>query len=133
MDKLETILRQKGYSLTRPRRLVFETLRSNKLMSNTQLTVAATAMIDRASVYRTIALFEKLGIVQRVWRGFKSQIELSDIFSHHHHHLTCNRCGRVLTIENKALETLLDTTARLYKFKLGEHHVELSGLSENCQ
>jgi len=96
--------------------------------------VARCSDIDRASVYRTVALFEKLGIVKRLQMGWKYKLELSDQFHHHHHHLTCLNCGKIVPLPaDPELETKLRAIAAHERFKIRDHQIEIQGLCENCR
>lgn len=98
-----------------------------------QQLVAACPGIDRASVYRVVSLFEQLGIVQRLQIGWKYKLELSDTFSHHHHHLTCLKCGRIIDFdEAPALEKDLYHIAKNNNFQIRGHQLEIQGLCRNC-
>jgi Fur family ferric uptake transcriptional regulator len=92
----------------------------------------AKGQLDRASLYRIITVFEKLGIVQRINIGWKYKIELSDKFAEHHHHLTCLKCGRIIPINEDELEAFFEGLAHSHKFKPTEHQVEVQGYCETC-
>jgi Fe2+ or Zn2+ uptake regulation protein len=131
--KLEKLLKERGHSITRPRLAVFEILQK----TTRPLSVAELARkldkIDRASVYRTVELFEAAGIMHRVWTGFKSRIELSEEFSDHHHHFTCISCRRIISFESQEIEDYLEELEAANEFKLTHHSVELSGYCKNCK
>lgn len=129
--RFEDTLRAAKCSLTVPRRLVFEALLEGPT-TPVNLAEALSRQIDRATVYRTVDLFERLGVVNRVWQGFKSHVELSEIFLPHHHHALCQRCGSVLDISSTELEQTLAKLARDYGFLTVEHSVELSGYCSEC-
>lgn len=93
----------------------------------------AKGKVDRATVYRTIELFERLGIVRRLNIGWKYKIELSDLFTGHHHHMFCTNCGRMFELpENPMLETMIDTVAAKSAFSPRGHQLEVYGLCANC-
>lgn len=99
-----------------------------------ELSMDLSSVMDRASIYRTVALFEELGIVVRVQQGWKYKIELSDIFSPHHHHISCTNCGRILSFnEPEGLEDLLNEIAVTGGFTHQFHSLEISGLCPECQ
>lgn len=128
-----TVLRENNYSITSSRRAVFEALDDKKPCTMYEL-VERCKNIDRASVYRSIALFETLGITRRLYTGWKYKIELSDIFGHHHHHATCIHCGRLFPLdEDPAVESALEKLASQHSFIVKSHEIELSVLCKKCQ
>lgn len=131
---LQKILKDNAYSLTKPRQLVCELLHGQDPQSMRELSSRAAGRIDRASLYRTIALFEKLGIVQRIYIGWKYKIELSDIFTHHHHHISCLKCGKIVAItEEDKIEQLIADLAAKHNFTAQNHQLEIRGLCPDCQ
>lgn len=133
-ENLAKTLKKAGYSLTRPRLAVFTALRAGKPRSMHELTLDLSSVIDRASIYRTVDLFEKLGVVVRVQSGWKYKVELSDNFLPHHHHLTCLKCGRVVSFdEPDDLDKLISEVASSNGFIPKEHSLEISGLCPKCQ
>ncbi|HVV67402.1 MAG TPA: Fur family transcriptional regulator [Candidatus Saccharimonadales bacterium] len=133
LPELRQYLKEQGYSLTKPRLAVFQALQGQEPQTMHELVVACRGT-DRASVYRTVALFEQIGIVQRLQIGWKYKLELTDTFSHHHHHLTCTKCGRVISFdESPALEEELQRIADDKKFKIQAHQLEIQGLCPACQ
>lgn len=127
-------LRTHGFSVTSARYIVFSALEDKEAISMAELVAACGDRLDRATVYRTITLFEELGIVRRVQIGWKYKLELTDSFSNHHHHLTCTKCGSVTPLsEDIDLEERLKELSALYKFKPTDHQLEIRGLCHACQ
>lgn len=134
IDQFVTLLKNHGYSVTKVRLLVFAALQDQEPQTMQQIVHVCKPKIDRASVYRTITLFEQLGIVQRLQIGWKYKLELSDSFHHHHHHLTCRRCGAVIPLhEDSALEERLAELSRQYAFTMQGHQLEIQGICQNCR
>jgi Fe2+ or Zn2+ uptake regulation protein len=130
---LRAMLRRHGQSLTAPRKAVYNALQGQEPLSMHEL-VARCSEIDRSSVYRTIDLFERLGIVQRLQTGWKYAFELSDQFHEHHHHATCLGCGRAQVLaEDSGLEAQLHTLAARAGFRIERHQLELQGWCADCQ
>src|SRR5689334_14001769 len=98
---IASVLKDNGLSVTKDRLLVFELLESKPPLTMNELHQLTKDKIDRASLYRVVGLFEKLGIVNRINIGWKYKIELSDTFHVHHHHLTCLKCGKVINIQDE--------------------------------
>jgi Fur family ferric uptake transcriptional regulator len=132
-DTLREILRSGGASLTQPRKVVFDLLLNQEPQSMQVLAQRAKGKVDRATVYRTIDLLERLGIARRIKIGWKYKIELSDVFTGHHHHMYCSNCGRMYDLpENTMLETMIDTVAAKSGFSPRGHQLEVYGLCQNC-
>jgi Fur family ferric uptake transcriptional regulator len=132
-DTLKALLKQDGASLTKPRKIVFDLLSGQEAQTLQVLISRAKKSVDRATIYRTIELFEKLGIVNRLNVGWKYKVELSDVFNDHHHHMHCTSCGGVFVMpENPMLETMIDTVAKKSDFSPSSHQLEVYGLCPNC-
>lgn len=131
--KLETLLKAKGLSVTRPRLAVLDALLSSEAVPIGTLTKSLSDSIDRASVYRTVTLFQRLGIVQRLNTGMKYKLELTDLFAEHHHHFTCISCGKVIAMNERALERFVDRLADHYEFTPTDHQIEIQGHCSNCK
>jgi len=132
-ETLKAFLKKNGSSLTKPRKLIFNLLLDREPQTMQVLASRASDQVDRATVYRTVELFERLGIVRRLNIGWKYKIELSDIFSEHHHHLHCTNCGRVVDLPaNPMLETMIDSSAAKADFSPRGHQLEIYGLCPAC-
>ena len=68
-QQFKTTLKTHSQSLTKSRLAVFGALQDREPQTMREITEACKGLVDRASVYRTIALFEHLGIVQRLQIG----------------------------------------------------------------
>ena len=131
---LQKVLKDAGYSITNARLFVCELLWDQEPQSMHDLGVRLDGTIDRASLYRTVTLFEKLGIVHRIYMGWKYKVELSDIFAHHHHHISCTVCGKIVALrEVEQLERMLGNLARKYNFEAQSHQLEIQGVCEYCR
>lgn len=126
------ILNKSGNSKTKPRVVVFDILKNREPTSVAKIASLVGPAINRATVYRTIELFENLGIVNKVWHGFKSKFELSELFTPHHHHAICKNCGKTIIIHDERLENLLEEIVAKKNAKLIEHSIELSVLCAGC-
>jgi Fur family ferric uptake transcriptional regulator len=133
-DDLTALLRKNGSSLTKPRKLVFDLLLDQEPQTVQVLVHRAVGKVDRATIYRTVELFEELGIVHRLNIGWKYKIELSDMFSGHHHHFYCTNCQKTYNLPpNSMLETMIDSVSSKEGFSPRGHQLEVYGLCENCR
>ncbi len=134
LEELEQNLKAAGYSITKPRLTVFGALQSTKPKTMRELVDSINGVIDRASVYRTVALFETLGIVTRIQHGWKYRLELSDRFTPHHHHLTCTVCHRVISFhEPDGFESVVARIATDHGFTVHNHGLEVYGVCPQCR
>lgn len=136
MSRLETfgrVLEISGHSHTQTRLELFNQLLKHSPISAAGLARLCEPSVDRATTYRNLHLFERLGIVKRIWIGFKSKYELSGEFVPHHHHLECSNCKRVMVIEDRRLEELLLQISDANGLEPQDHQVEIIGLCQNCR
>lgn len=131
--KFKKLLRQNGHFITTPRMRLFGYLQKHPTLTLKEL-IALTKKHDQVTVYRTVELFERLGIINKLRLGGQTKLELSDVFRHHHHHMTCVRCGKVLILkDNSRVETEIRRISQLARFKPVDHQLEIRGLCANCQ
>lgn len=133
-DLFLDVLKQRGYSHTKSRVAVFDTFsQPGQGPLTMHELVDRTSGVDRASIYRTVALFERLGIVQRIHIGWKYKLELSDIFANHHHHLTCLDCKKMIELSEGELELIIKRLSQNMRFTPVSHQLEIQGYCETCQ
>lgn len=89
--------------------------------------------VGRASVYRAIDQLELLGLIQKIDVGGDSAAyEKVDPAGHHHHHLVCNGCGRVIPFEDPDLEIAIHGISDRDDFRIESHEITLRGTCRHC-
>lgn len=133
-------LKEKGCKLTLQRRTVLDVLIENgeEHLSTEEIYSRVKKKfpeIGLATVYRTVQLFEEMGIVDRLnFDDGCSRFELaSEDTVHHHHHLICEACNRVYEVENDLLEEIESEIERKYKFKIHDHNLMFYGICDECR
>ena len=126
-------LSRHGVSVTKPRLAVVDALNDQPPLSMAELTRRLTGQIDRATLYRTITTFERIGVIKRIAIGWKPKYELADIFAHHHHHLTCQQCGKIVSLADEAAERVIKSLASSSGFMITGHSLEIQGVCPECQ
>jgi len=129
-----------GYRPTGPRRAVVEEILGRRVpFTSAELWDAvqvSTPGVGRATVFRTLDLLGKLGVVQRIHSDAEEgrcQAYLA-CGERHHHHLICNVCGRVTDFEEEdELEGLVREVERRTAFKVEGHRLELVGVCAQCR
>ena len=143
MPDVEAILERldrAGYRLTGPRRTVLEeVVRREVPFTSAELLTAVqqhTPTIGRATIFRTLDLLARLGVVQRIHEdaeGGRCHAYLA-CDAGHHHHLICQGCGAVTDFaEHSALESLIREVARQTAYRIEGHRLELVGRCPACQ
>lgn len=133
IKRFSEVLRADGVSVTSPRIEIFETLsKAEKPLKNGEI-IKRTPNVNRVSVYRNLELFSKLGITETTIQGWTPLTELAEPFRVHHHHMTCERCGKVIELEEDVLEGVINKIVAEYNFTLNKHLVELTGLCQECK
>ena len=89
--------------------------------------------IDKVSIYRTIEVCEKIGLITGVAYSWKQRYELAAPFRPHHHHLLCNNCGTIEEIRSEELEEMIHVLANEQGFKVMGHTFEINGLCHACR
>lgn len=126
-------LKKNSLSVTGARQLVFNSLLHQEPLTMAEVVLALQGKVDRASVYRCIDLYEKLGIVMRLTIGWKYKIELSGDYHEHHHHMSCLSCGTLVSIEGDShIEDDIVNIAAKHNFIIARHQVEIQGYCRNC-
>jgi Fur family transcriptional regulator, ferric uptake regulator len=87
---------------------------------------------SKATVYRTLPLLAEAGILEPAIIAGESRSYETTFGRHHHDHLLCGRCGRVVEFEFEAFEILQKEVATRYGFRLDTHHHELLGTCPEC-
>jgi Fur family ferric uptake transcriptional regulator len=89
--------------------------------------------VGRASVYRTLEQLEQLHLVQRVEIGGDAAGYERVDPDLHHHHLVCERCGRITPFASDALEEAIEAISRESEFAVSGHDVVLRGTCPACR
>lgn len=109
--------------LTRPRRLVFQVLQHNQKPQSAQYIHAGLKrQVDLVSVYRSLQLFERLGLVQREHTRGEDYFYVAD---KPHHHITCTSCGKSECVP-------CGHHFALKGFRNVEHQLTLKGVCNVC-
>lgn len=132
--QFQKILTDNNHRITKARENVFKLLMGPEPQSVRELLEKSGGTIDRVSLYRNVELFEKLGIVHRIYIGWKYKLELSDQFVSHHHHLSCLKCGQVIDIQDeKHIDEFIHEVADKFGFTPRRHQFEIDGYCKNCR
>lgn len=94
------------------------------------------------TVYRTVDLLEKIGLVGKINVGDRNRYELLDGRSdvQHHYHLVCKKCGRIMDISEdilvaheRSLEELVKEVGEVSGFQVSGHQFRIFGICRDCR
>jgi Fur family ferric uptake transcriptional regulator len=87
----------------------------------------------RASIYRVLDLLVEHGLAERLEVGDgQARFERSHPGGEHHHHLVCDRCGRLVAFDDPGLERAFDRLSDRLGVRIDSHDVLLHGACERC-
>lgn len=130
------IIRELGLKVTQQRVQILEAVRQGPRHFTAQDIFETVALnnpsIGFATVYRFLKNLSNNKFVTEVRiGGMPARYEWAS--RHHHDHLTCTQCGKVVEFENEQIEILQDKIARQSGFRLTGHLLELFGICTLCQ
>lgn len=141
-EQLKKLLKENGLKITTQRIAILQVLSNGQdkhLTAEEIYDCVRTTYPDigLATVYRTIQalaerkLIEKLNLDDGHVRYEISKKE-SGRNIHHHHHLVCLKCGKVLSFQDDLLEELENRIKNTQGFHVTDHEVKLFGYCNHC-
>ena len=128
-------LSEQGYRLTPQRMLVLSAIEnSNDHISAEEIyaqVVAKYPHVNISTVYRTLELLNRLGLVTETDLG-GGRVRYHPAGKGHHHHLVCQECGKVIDLDETVLYPLKKVLLREYKFSADLRHLGIFGRCADC-
>ena len=137
LSALKSRLRGQSHKITGPRAAILEILRKHPhpLTNKEVLAALPKGECDLATIYRSMHLLEKMGMVKRFDFGDgAARFELvGEGDDGHHHHLVCTRCSEVVEIEECFPSEIEKRIAAANGFEAVTHKLEFFGICPECQ
>ena len=123
----------KGVKLTDKRKIIAKIMSDSKDHPDVDELYKRASKVDSkisiATVYRTVKLFEELGIVAKHdFKGGKARYE--ELNEGHHDHLIDIKTGEIIEFVDDEIENLQKKVADKYGYKLVDHKLELYGVKK---
>ncbi len=140
LDMVRNLLKDHGYKFTNQRWEVYEVFlnhRDKHLSSEEVYEIVSKkdGEIGIATVYRTVQLFEELGLLYKI--SFDDQVaryELKETGKgHYHHHLICLKCHKVMEVELDHLDQLESEIEQKEDFLIMDHNLKFYGYCSDCK
>jgi Fur family ferric uptake transcriptional regulator len=133
--QVEGLMRQRSVRLTASRRVVvqravaFLHFTAEELVKDVR---RADPSIGRATVYRTLALLQDMGVIEKHdFRYGPPNYEVT-FAKTHHDHLMCVTCGEIIEFQEPRVEQLQDEVVRRYGYQILSHTYKLYGFCSKC-
>ena len=130
---IEEKCKQKGVKLTDQRKLIAKVMSDSSDHPDVDELYKRVSKIDSkisiATVYRTVKLFEEVGILTKHdFKGEKARYE--ELPDSHHDHLIDVQSGEIVEFVNEEIEKLQETVAEKLGYQLLDHKLELYGIKK---
>lgn len=127
---------RRGLRLTPQRNLVLEILQQSADHLDAEMVFERARQrdpdISMTTVYRTLAIFKLLGLVEDHKFG-EGHSHFKTIQGAPHYHFTCMECGRVSEFSSAELDAQLRQISQKEGFSVDQVNLELSGICHDCQ
>lgn len=134
-------LKKNNLKITTQRKAILEILydfRENHLGAENiyELLIAKdnNKKIGLATVYRTMELFERIGIVSRLsMENSAARYELVMYDKLMHHHLICLRCGKLEELDDKIADQFKKQILEDKGFEVADKSIKIYGYCSSCK
>lgn len=130
-------LRQAGYRLTEARLTVLRVLLEERAhITSAQVLRQVNRInpaIGRASVFRALDLFTRLGIARPVFIKSSQTPAYVLLDKDHHHHLICTYCNSYFDFADCGLDNVTAQLQETLDFKIYGHLLEFYGICSDCK
>jgi len=130
------LFREKKLSLSHPRLLIYQEL-SNALSPLGPLEIYRTLLKKRkkiglTSIYRSLDLFESLGMVFKIVHGSSVRYKLCEL-ENHHHHIVCKACGNVVELDFCDISDWSKKVTESTGYQVVDHQLNFYGFCRSCK
>lgn len=129
-------LTDKGYRLTPQRIMILSAIENSDHHISAEEIYAQIVTkypnVNISTVYRTLELLERLGLVTKTDMG-EGRVRYHPAEKGHHHHLVCRECGRIIDLDESLLVPLKEALLKEYKFVADLRHLAILGHCLKCK
>jgi len=130
------LFREKKLRLSHPRVLIYQEL-SDAItpLSPQELyqgLLKKKKRIGLTSIYRSLDLFESLGIVFKIMNESNAKYKLCELEAHHHH-IVCKTCGHVVEFDFCDISDWSKKVMESTGYEVTDHQLNFYGLCKACK
>jgi Fur family peroxide stress response transcriptional regulator len=131
----EADCRRRGVALTIQRRAVFSELAERRDHPTADQIYEALhgrlLRLSRTTVYRVLETLVGQGFARKVQHA--GAAVRFDAMTERHHHLVCERCGRLADLDDALVPSLSLPDARKTGFRARDYSISFTGLCKSCR
>ena len=132
----KNLFRKRKLRLSHPRFLVYQELsKASAPLSPQELyqnLLKKKRRIGLTSTYRSLDLFESLGIVFRIINGSSVKYKLCAL-ENHHHHIVCKTCGDVVELDFCDISDWARKVVASTGYQVTDHQLNFYGFCKACK
>ncbi len=133
-DDLDAALRAAGHRVTTPRRKIWDALHdAGGHVTADELASSIGSSVDLASIYRTLSLFEELGIARMSRFDDREASRWEPSHPDEHFHLVCRSCGEVDHHVGTLVARIREHLDEGHGFGVEDIDLTVHGLCSNCR
>jgi Fur family ferric uptake transcriptional regulator len=139
MDRLQALgrrVRTHGHRMTRQRALILRALCELSGHASAEAVHRRVTLhqegVDLSTAYRTLEMWRDLRILSQTDLG-RGCAEYEIVAGHPHHHLVCQRCGKVVDLDHACLAPVADAIRQHLAFEPVFDHMAIFGLCHECR
>ena len=88
--------------------------------------------VGLTSIYRSLDLFESLGMVFKIRNGSSVKYKLCEL-EDHHHHIVCKSCGNVVELNFCDISDLSRKVSESTGYQVIDHQLNFYGICKDCK
>jgi len=132
----KNLFKEKKLNLSHPRLLIFQEL-SNTSSPLSPLEIYQNLLkkkkkVGLTSIYRSLDLFESLGMVFKVVNGSSFRYKLCEL-ENHHHHIVCKACGNVVELNFCDISDWSKKVTESTGYQVTDHQLNFYGFCKSCK
>src|SRR4030043_551729 len=135
-ELFKSLFKEKKLRLGLPRLLIYQELSLVGIPSGPQelyqRLLKKQRKIGLTSIYRSLDLFESLGMVFKIINGSSVKYKLCEI-EDHHHHIICKACGNVVELNFCDISDWSKKVTESTGYQVIDHQLNFYGLCKACK
>ena len=133
---LKSIFKEKKLRRSHPRLLIYQELSEKKTPLSPQELYRGLLKKEKkvglTSIYRSLELFESLGMVFKIVYGSSVRYKLCEL-ENHHHHIICKACGNVVELNFCDISDWSKKVTESTGYQVVDHQLNFFGFCNSCK